>query len=110
MGKGSRDAPEETVDKAVVRAADAAGSLIGDETLEAEGRASGRVRQRSTYRMLAQPEARWIVETGGTGQISSVHRTKDQAVTRAKEAAKTQEPRQVLIYRKASCSWRPTER
>ena len=82
------------------RAAEAAGSLIGDETLEAEGRVLGRVRQRSTYCVLAQPEEGWIVVTEGTGQILSVHRTKDQAVTSAKEVAKSQEPSQVLIYRK----------
>jgi len=49
-------------DKAVGRVTEVAGSLTDDETLEAEGRALGGAGQRSTYRVLAQPEGGWIVE------------------------------------------------
>lgn len=38
------------------RVAETTGSLTGSETLEAEGRALGRTAQRSTYRVVAQPE------------------------------------------------------
>ena len=83
-------------DKAVGRVTEAAGSLTGDETLEAEGRALGGAGQRSTC------QARGGMESGNrrAGQISSVHRTKDQAVRRARELAKAHEPSQVLIYKK----------
>src|SRR5215211_6802433 len=60
-------------DKAVGRVTEAAGSLTGDETLEAEGRALGGAGQRSTC------PARRGMDSGNrrAGQISSVHRTKD---------------------------------
>jgi uncharacterized protein YjbJ (UPF0337 family)/predicted RNase H-like HicB family nuclease len=100
VGRRRRDTPEEAVDKAVGRVAEAAGSLTGDETMEVEGRALGRSGQRKTFRVLAQPDGGWIVETGEVGQISSVHRTKDEAVGNAKELAKGHEPSQVLVYKK----------
>jgi uncharacterized protein YjbJ (UPF0337 family) len=55
MGRKKRDKPEETVDKAVGRVAEATGSLTGDETMKAEGRVLGRAAQRRTYRVVAQP-------------------------------------------------------
>jgi uncharacterized protein YjbJ (UPF0337 family) len=100
MGSGRRDTPEEVVDKAVGRVAEAAGSLTGDETMEAEGRALGRSGQRETFRVLAQPDGGWIVETGEAGQVSSVHRTKDEAARSARELAKAHGPSQVLVYKK----------
>ena len=42
--------------------------------------------------MVAQPEGRWVVESGEAGQISSVHRTKDEAVGSARELAKVHVP------------------
>jgi uncharacterized protein YjbJ (UPF0337 family) len=39
VGSGRGDTPEEVVDKAVGRVAEAADSLTGDETMEVEGRA-----------------------------------------------------------------------
>ena len=50
--------------------------------------------------MVAQPDGGWIVETGGIGQVSSVHRTKDEAVASAKELAGVHKPSQVLVYKK----------
>lgn len=52
--------------------------------------------------MLAQPDGGWVVETGGTGQISSVHQTKDEAVESARELAKARVPSQVLVYKRES--------
>ncbi len=86
------------VDKAVSRVAEATGALTGDETLEAEGRALGQ--NRKTLRILAQPDGGWIVETGEAGHVSSVHRTKDEAVRSARKLAKAHEPSQVLVYKK----------
>ena len=39
MSRRRRDTPEDTADKAVGKVAQTAGSLTGDRTLEAEGRA-----------------------------------------------------------------------
>ena len=50
--------------------------------------------------MLAQPDGGWVVETGGPGQISSVHQTKDEAVGSARELARAHEPSQMLVYKK----------
>ena len=100
MGKRKQGKPEGAVDKAVGQVAEAAGSLTGDETLKAEGRALDRTAQRETYRVVAQPERGWMVETGGIGQVSSIHRTKDEAVANARELAKAHKPSQVLVYKK----------
>jgi predicted P-loop ATPase len=100
VGKRERGKPEEAVDKAVARLAEATGSLTGDETLEAEGRALGRTAQRNTYRVVAQPEAGWIVEGGEARQVSSVHQTKDEAARNARELAKPHKPSQLLVYKK----------
>jgi uncharacterized protein YjbJ (UPF0337 family) len=99
VSKRRRDTPEEAVDRAVGRVAEATGALTGDETIEAEGRALGRKGQRNTLRVVAQPEGGWIVETGGAGQVSSVHRTKDEAVRSARELAKAHQPSQLLVYK-----------
>jgi Uncharacterized protein conserved in bacteria (DUF2188) len=100
VGRRKQGTPEETVDKAVGRVAEATGSLTSDETLESEGRALGRMGLRNTYRVVAQPEGGWVVEAGGAGQVSSVHRTKDEAAKSARELAKANEPSQVLVYKK----------
>jgi hypothetical protein len=100
VGKWRRDTPEEPVDRAVGRVAEATGALTGDKTIEAEGRALGRKGQRNTLRVLAQPDGGWIVETGGVGQVSSVHRTKDEAVRSARELAKADQPSQLLVYKR----------
>lgn len=100
MGRRKRDKPEEVVDRGVGRVAEAAGSVTGDESLESEGRALGRTPDRETYRVVAQPDGGWIVEKGTSGQVSSVHRTKDEAVQDARGRAKAHEPSQVLVYKK----------
>jgi hypothetical protein len=50
--------------------------------------------------VVAQPDGGWIVETGTSGRVSSVHRTKDEAVQGARGRAKAHEPGQVLVYKK----------
>jgi uncharacterized protein YjbJ (UPF0337 family) len=99
VGRRKEDTPEDTVDRAVGRVAETAGSLTGDHTLEVEGRALGRKAKRKTFRVLSQPEGGWILETGEAGQVSSIHRTKDEAVRSARELAKAQEPSQLLVYK-----------
>jgi hypothetical protein len=100
VSKRRRDTPEESVDRAVGRVAEVTGALIGDETIEVEGRALDRKGQRSTLRVVAQPDGGWIVESGGAGQVSSVHRTKDEAVRSARGLAKADQPSQLLVYKK----------
>jgi hypothetical protein len=100
MGRKKGNKPEEVADRSVGRVAEAAGSLTGDESLESEGRALGRTPDRETYRVVAQPDGGWIVEKGTSGQVSSVHRTKDEAVQDAQGRAKAHEPSQVLVYKK----------
>ena len=100
MDRIKRDEPVEVVDKGVGRVAEAAGSVTGDDSLESEGRALGRTPDRETYRVVAQPEGGWIVEKGTSGQVSSVHRTKDEAVQDARGIAKVHEPSQILVYKK----------
>ena len=97
---GRKNKAEEMVDRSVGRAAEAAGSVVGDESLESEGRALGRTTRRETYRVVAQPDGGWIVEKGTSGQISSVHRTKDEAVQDARGRARAHKPSQVLVYKK----------
>lgn len=82
------------------RVAETTASLTGDETLEAEGRPLGRTAQRSTYRVVAQPEGGSIVETGEVGQILSVHRRKEEAVGSGRELVRTHEPSHVLVCKK----------
>jgi hypothetical protein len=100
MGSRKGNKPEEVVDRSVGRVAEAAGSVIGDESLESEGRALGRTTNRETFRVVAQPDGGWIVEKGTSGQVSSVHRTKDEAVQDARGRARAHEPSQVLVYKK----------
>jgi hypothetical protein len=100
MGRKKQGKPDEAVDKAVGLVAETAGSVAGDETLESEGRALGRTADRETYRVVAQPEGGWVVETGKSGQVSSVHRNKDEAVEDARGRARANEPSQVLVYKK----------
>lgn len=100
MGRRRRNTPEQAADKAVGKVAQTAGSLAGDKTLEAEGRALDRTGHMETLRVLAQPDGGWVVETGEVGQVSSVHRTKKEAVRSARALAKARKPSQVLVYKK----------
>ena len=100
MGGKKESKPDAAVDKTVGRVAETAGSVTGDETLESEGRALGRTADRETYRVVAQPDGGWVVEEGKSGQISSVHRTKEEAVEDARGRARAHEPSQVLVYKK----------
>jgi hypothetical protein len=99
MGRSKGNKPDKAVDKTVGRVAETAGSVTGDESLESEGRALGRTADRETYRVIPQPDGGWVVEKGKSGQISSVHRTKDEAVDDARGRAREHEPSQVLVYK-----------
>ncbi len=100
MGRSKRGRIEQTADRAVGRATETAGALTGNQTMEAEGRAEHRSVQRTTYRVTPQPEGGWIVESGEFGQVAGIHRTKDEALRSAREAARDHQPSQVLLYKK----------
>jgi hypothetical protein len=55
VGERKQRTPEEAMDRAVGRVAEAAGALTGDETLEAEGRALG-TPHKKTFRVVPQPD------------------------------------------------------
>ena len=82
------------------KVAQTAGSLPGDRALQAEGRALGRRAQRNILRVSAQPDGSGWWKPEGAGQISSVHRPKDEAVGVAREWAKAREPSQMVVYEK----------
>ncbi len=100
VGRSKRGTVEQTVDKAVGRATEAAGALTSHKTMEAEGRVERRSVQRTTYRVMIQPEGGWIVESGEFGQVAGVHRTKKEALRSAREIARAHQPSQVLVYKK----------
>jgi Uncharacterized protein conserved in bacteria (DUF2188) len=100
VGRKKQSRSEEAADKAAGRVAEAAGALSGDKTMEAEGRTLARTSRRETFRVVAQPEGGWIVETGKAGQVSSVHRTKAEATRSARGLARANKPSQVLIYKR----------
>ena len=79
-------------DKVVGRVTEAAGSLTGDETLEAEGRAGRSGAEK--YLPSQKGEGQW--KPKGRPDLECP-RTKDQAVRRARELVKAHEPRSHLI-------------
>lgn len=99
MGRRRRSTPGEAVDKVVGGTREAAGTVTGDKTMEAEGRTERRMPERNTYSVMPQPDGGWRNEGGGAGS-SGVHRTKEEAVKVARTLAKANKPSQVLVYRK----------
>lgn len=100
MGRKKRSGPEEALDKAVGRLAEGTGSVTGDQSLEAEGRAMRRKGERKTYLVMPHPQGGWKVQAEGASRASSVHRTKAEAVAAAKEKARRLTPSQLLVYKK----------
>ena len=99
-GRKKRGGPGGALDKTVGRLAEGAGSVTGDKSLEAEGRAMRRKGERKTYLVTPRAEGGWKVQAEGAKRASSVHRTKAEAVAAAKEKARGQTPSQLLVYKK----------
>jgi Uncharacterized protein conserved in bacteria (DUF2188) len=79
---------------------EAVGDVTGDKTMETEGRVERRKGQKNTYRVVSNPNNEgWKVELEESGQVSSVHRTKEEALRQARELAKAHQPSQVLVYK-----------
>ena len=99
MGKRKRSGAGDVFDKAVGRLAEAAGTASGDKSLEAEGRAAQRMGERKTYTVSTHAEGGWKVQAEGASRATSVHKTKGEAVSNAKELASSQRPSQLLVYK-----------
>jgi uncharacterized protein YjbJ (UPF0337 family) len=98
--KKKRGSPQQMLDKTVGRVAEGAGSVTGDRSLQAEGRAMRTKGERRSYLVSPHPDGGWKVQTQGAKRASSVHRTKAEAVAAAKEKARSKAPSQVLVYKK----------
>jgi hypothetical protein len=99
MGRRNRSTAAETVDKAVGRTREAAGAVVGDETMESEGRTERRGPERNTFSVMAQAGGGWRIEGEGV-RPSGVHRTKGEAAKIARTLAKANKPSQFLVYKK----------
>jgi Uncharacterized protein conserved in bacteria (DUF2188) len=88
------------MDKAAGRLGETAGRLTGDESLEAEGRATRRKGELKTYVVSPHAEGGWKVQAEGASRASSVHRTKAEAQAAGKELARRHAPSQLLVYKK----------
>lgn len=100
MGRRQSRKPEDTVNKVLGEMTETAGSVFGDKTLEAEGRAVQRKAERRTYSVLPRPVGGWEIETDGTIRASDAYEKKDAAVKSAKALARGNRPSQLLIYKK----------
>ena len=76
-----------------------AGMASGDESLEAEGRATQRLGERKTYVVTTHADGGWKVQVEGSHRATSVHKTKGEAVANAKELARSHQPSQLLVYK-----------
>ena len=66
---------------------------------EAEGRATQRIGERKTYFVMTHADGGWKVQVKGASRATSVHKSKGEAVAKAKELAKGHQPSQLLVYK-----------
>ncbi len=72
----------------------------GNADLEAEGRTAARSADRTTYTVKPREGGGWGVQAEGASRATSVHDSKDEAVSRAKKLAGDRRPSQLLVYKK----------
>ena len=99
MGRRKRGGTGDALDKAVGRLTETAGTASGDKTLEAEGRATQRMGERKTYVVTTHADGGWKVQAEGASRATSVHKTKGEAVAKARELARSHKPSQLLVYK-----------
>jgi uncharacterized protein YjbJ (UPF0337 family) len=99
MGKRKRSGAEDALNKAVGRLAETAGTVSGDKSLEAEGRAAQKMGERKTYTVTTHAEGGWRVQAEGASRATSVHKSKDEAESSARELARNHQPSQLLVYK-----------
>ena len=100
MGRKKKSGGEKVGDRVAGRVTETAGMMSGDADLEAEGRTTARSADRTTYTVTARAGGSWEVRTEGASRATSVHDSKDEAVSRAKKLAGDRRPSQLLVYKK----------
>ena len=100
MGRGRKGGGERAADKVSGKLTETAGMMSGDRSLEAEGRTVARSADRTTYTVTAREGGSWGVRTEGASRATSVHDSKEEAVSRAKKLAGDRRPSQLLVYKK----------
>ena len=99
MGRKKKSSGEKVGDRVKGELTETAGMMSGNADLEAEGRTIGRSADRTTYTVKTRDEGTWEVRTEGASRATSVHDSKDEAVSRAKKLARDRSPSQLLIYK-----------
>ena len=98
MGK-KKSSGEKMGDRVRGELTETAGMMSGNPDLEAEGRTEARSADRTTYTVTPRDGGKWSVQTQGASRATSVHDSKDEAVSNAKKLAGDRKPSQLLIYK-----------
>ena len=99
MGRKGKGGGERAGDRITGKLTETAGMMSGDRSLEAEGRTVARSAERTTYTVTAREGGSWEVRTEGASRATSVHDSKEEAVSRAKKLAGDRKPSQLLVYK-----------
>ena len=99
MGR-KKSGGEKVGDRVAGRVTETAGMVSGDADLEAEGRTTARSADRTTYTVTPREGGGWSVQAEGASRATSVHDSKDEAVSRARKLAGDRRPGQLLVYKK----------
>ncbi|CAA9426971.1 MAG: hypothetical protein AVDCRST_MAG01-01-2660 [uncultured Rubrobacteraceae bacterium] len=100
MGRKKKSGGEKVGYRVAGRVTETAGIMSGDADLEAEGRTTARSADRTTYTVTPRDGGGWSVQAEGASRATSVHDSKDEAVSRAKKLAGDRPPSQLLVYKK----------
>ena len=100
MGRRKKSGGERAADKITGQLTETVGMMSGDEDLQAEGRTIERSADRTTYTVTPRDGGDWSVQLEGAGRATSVHDSKDEAVSEAKRLAGDRRPGQLLVYKK----------
>ena len=100
MGRRRKSGGEKAADKVRGELTETAGMMSGNADLEAEGRTAARSAGRTTYTVTPRDGGGWSVQAEGASRATSVHDSKDEAVSRAKKLAGDRRPSQLLVYKK----------
>ena len=99
MGRRRKSGGEKAGDRVAGRLTETAGMMSGNADLEAEGRTEARSADRTTYTVTPREGGRWSVQAEGASRATSVHDSKDEAVSKAKRLAGDRRPSQLLVYK-----------
>ena len=99
MGR-KKSSGEKMGDRVTGQLTETAGMMSGDENLQAEGRTIGRSADRTTYTVAPRDGGDWSVQVEGATRATSVHDSKDEAVSKAKSLAGDRRPSQLLVYKR----------